>query len=655
MENETTNVEIHKASVEKPWLKNYTEEAIHGELPQLTIYEYLWENNKKHQNRVALNYFDRKITYGELFYNIDRVSASLLESGVKKGDIVTIAMPSTPEAIYLFYALSKIGAISNMVDPRSSKEELEHYAAEVDSKLLFTIDVAAKKFEEIKKKSSVKEVVVVSPADSMPLGISLGYAAKTFFESAQAKIKESKVKSGLNIHITIDKNKINPTKIKLSCFGKTIAKASFDRVKNQDGVIFENTLEIVKEEPIGIKWQEFFDRGKSLLRINESEPYEPNKPVVIVHTGGTTGVPKGVLLSNDNINIATYDCMHAGFDFQREDKWLNIMPPFIAYGVGNGLHLPLVKGMEVILIPQFNPEEFDKLLCKYHPNHMTGVPSHYRSLLHSKRMENKDLSYWKSAIVGGDGMKVSLEEDVNKFLKDHKCPFTIKKGYGMSEVMAAVVACPSNECNAIGSVGIPFPHSIIGIFDPDTDEELGYGELGEIRIQTPNMMLGYYNNPEEEEKIVKTHKDGTVWVHSGDLGYMTEEGLLFIEGRIKNMIIRNDGFKVYPKRIEDTIMTHPFVEACMVVGIDDLAYAQGKLPKAYVTLKEGISEQNIEAELKILCKKLLPEYSQPVEFEVRDSFPVTKIGKFDYHALEVEALEKQKASITKETKVYQYK
>ncbi len=587
-----------KASVEKPWLRYYTEEAIHGELPAVTIYRYLWENNRKHLDRVALNYFDKKITYQELFLNINKVARALLESGVKRDDIVTIAMPSTPEAVYLFYALSKIGAVSNMVDPRSSKEELEHYADEVKSSLLFTIDQAALKFKDIKEKTSVREVVEISPADSMPFGLSLGYAAKTFFETTSEQRKASK-----DLHFT--------------------------------------------------KWQEFVARGKKKYLIEEPV-YEKDKPVVIVHTGGTTGVPKGVMLSNDNVNIATYDCMHAGFDFQRQHKWLNIMPPFIAYGVGNGLHLPLIVGMEVILIPQFNPKEFDKLLCKYHPNHMTGVPSHYKSLLSSKRMNHQDLSYWLSAIVGGDGMKIELEKNVNEFLANHNCPYTVKKGYGMSEVMAAVVACPTNECNAIGSVGIPFPHSTIGIFDPDTDEELDYGEIGEVRIQTPNRMLGYYENPKEEERVVKVHEDGSIWIHSGDLGYMRPDGLIFIEGRIKNMIIRHDGFKVYPKRIEDTIMKHPLVESCMVVGIDDLDYAQGKLPKAYVTLKKGTTVFNIESELEILCKKLLPEYSQPVDFEVRDSFPVTNIGKFDYHALEIEACEKQKASLTTKVKTLQY-
>lgn len=594
MENEKTK----KASVEKPWLQYHTQEAIQNSLPESTIYQYLWENNKRHLDRVALNYFDKKITYRELFSNINKVSRALLESGVKKDDIVTIAMPTVPETIYLFYALSKIGAIANMVDPRSSQEELEHYADEVHSTLLFTIDQAAIKFKDVKEKTSVREVVQISPADSMPFGLSLGYAAKTFFETTSEQRKASK-----ELHFT--------------------------------------------------KWKEFMDRDTKSYIVEEPK-YEKDKPVVIVHTGGTTGVPKGVMLSNDNVNVAAFDCIQSGFDFKREDKWLNIMPPFIAYGIGNGLHMPLLVGMEVILVPQFNPQEFDKLMIKYRPNHMVGVPSHYRDLLQSKRMENKNLSYWKSAIVGGDAMKIDLEKEVNEFLHSHNCSQKIKKGYGMSEVMAGVSACSSDKFNDIGSVGIPFPNSIVAIFDPDTFEELDYGEIGEVCIQTPNMMLGYYKNPEEEAKIMKKHSDGTTWIHSGDLGHMTSDGKIFIEGRMKNMIIRHDGFKVYPKRIEDTILKHHAVEACMVIGIDDDNYVQGKLPKAFVTLKKEASNFNIEGELEILCKKLLPEYSQPIAFEVLNQLPLTKVGKLDYHALEIKEQEKKKVS-TIGNKVYQYK
>ncbi len=596
---EEKKLSLKKASIERPWLKYYTEEAINSELPAVTIYRYLWENNKHHLDRVALNYFDKKITYGELFSNIERVAASLIETGIKEGDIVTIAMPSTPEAVYLFYALSKIGAISNMVDPRSSKEELEHYAAEVHSTLLFTIDVAALKFRDVKTNTSVREVVTISPADSMPFGLSLGYAAKTFFESTK---EERNVNKSLNF----------------------------------------------------TKWKTFYERGKQKNDVNEV-PYTKDQPVVIVHTGGTTGVPKGVILSNDNINISSFAATKSGCDLKREHNWLNIMPPFIAYGVGNGLHLPLIVGMEVILIPQFNPNEFDKLLCKYHPNHMTGVPSHYKSLLHSKRMVGEDLSYVIAPTVGGDSVKLELEHAINQFLREHNCQYNLSKGYGMSEVMAGVTFCPTNEVNAIGSVGIPLPHSVVGIFNPDTGEELNYGEIGEVQIQTPHRMIGYYENLEEESKVVKKHADGTIWIHSGDLGYMNEDGLLFIEGRMKNMIIRHDGFKVYPKRIEDTIMKHNAVESCMVVGIDDLEHVQGKLPKAYITLKDGITCFNIEAEIELLCKKMLPEYSQPVEVEVRESFPLTSIGKFDYHTLEVEACEKQRAMRANGIKVMQYK
>lgn len=571
----------HKPSIERPWLRYYSKEAVESKLPSTTIYRYLWENNQDNLNRVALNYFGKKITYGEVFTNINQVALSLQELGIEVGDIVTIAMPSTPEAIYLFYALSKIGAVANMVDPRTSEEGLHSYIEETQSKLLFTIDQAAFKFEGIKEKAYMKEVFVISPADSMPLGIHLGYNAKVFFDTWKSKLPNRKQ---LNF----------------------------------------------------ASWKDFLKVGKNSSETVEEAEYQKEQAVAIVHTGGTTGVAKGVKLSNDNINIAAFDCIQAGFDFKREHNWLNIMPPFIAYGIGNGLHLPLICGMEVILIPQFNPNEFDKLLLKYRPNHMVGVPSHYGSLLESPRLKNADLSYIIAPTVGGDAMLTELEEKVNKFLAAHGCTYKIVKGYGMTEVNAAVVACVSNQCNELGSVGIPFPHSVVSIFDPDTGNELSYGEIGEIQIQTPNMMLGYYNNPLEEAKIKKVHEDGKVWIHSGDLGYMDKEGNLFIQGRMKNMIIRHDGFKIYPKVIEDVVALHPDVASCMVIGIDDLEHAQGKLPKVFVTLKAGVTNQNIEADLEILCKKKLAEYCQPVAYEVRNVLPLTPIGKLDYHTLELE-------------------
>lgn len=343
------------------------------------------------------------------------------------------------------------------------------------------------------------------------------------------------------------------------------------------------------------------------------------------------------MLSNENINALVIQSIDTEIDMKRYHTWLDIMPPFIAYGFGMGLHLPLVIGMKVILIPQFNPLKFDELLIKYKPIHMIGVPSYWGIILKSKKLKNMDLSYMISPTVGGDSMLPSLEKEVNQFLKAHGCSSNITKGYGMTEVCAGVAGTVDKN-NEIGSVGIPFSKTIISIFEPDTEIELSYNQTGEICITGPNVMLGYYNNIEATENVIKIHKDGKAWVHSGDIGYMNENGSLFVVDRIKRMIVRNDGFKVFPTMIDEIIMKHIAVVESCTVGIRDYAHVQGKLPFVYVVLQKQkwMYREEIRKELFELCKKELPEYAQPVEISFLDKMPYTSIGKVNYLALEKE-------------------
>lgn len=610
-----------KPSIDKPWLKYYDEEVLNKKLPEKTIYEYITENNKKYPNRIALNYFGKKITYGQLLKNIDQTARAFRAYGIREGNIVTICMPTIPETIYVYYALSKIGAIANMVDPRTSKEGIENYINEAKSKMLIMIDVAADKARDAKKKTTIEKIITVSPTDSLPLGIMLKKASKDINSIYEDKKEAAK-----------SKHEKEPKK-------KDIILDYFNDMKKNESS-FSKSGEC-------IPWSKFFKAGKK----ENYEPYpnyEKDKPLLIVHTGGTTGPSKGVVLSNFSVNAASFQCENAGYDFKREHSWLNIMPPFIAYGIGNGLHLPLSCGMEVILIPQFDPNKFDELLLENKPNHMVGVPSHYGNIIHSKKLKNEDLSYVIAPTVGGDKMDENLEKETNEFLREHNCEYKVVKGYGMTEVNAAVAACTSNETNKIGSVGIPFPNTTISIFDPKTGEELGYNEKGEVCITGPNTMLGYFNNDEETNKILRKHEDGNVWVHSGDIGYMDADGNLYIVDRLKRMIIRPDGFKIFPSLIEDVVVKHPLVQSCKVVGLRDFSFSQGKLPKVHVVLNEtDRNPEAIENEILMLCEEQLPEYYWPCEIEFNESLPLTPIGKIDYLKLEKEDYEKQLAATKK--------
>ena len=560
-------------SIDKPWLKYYSEEAINAPLPECTIYEYLWQNNKDHLDDVALNYFDRKITYGELFENIEKTAKAFSALGVKQGDIIVMDTVTTPETIYAFYGLNRLGAISNMVDPRTSTEGIKHYISEVNAKLVLTIDVALPKIEKAIHGTNVQRIIVVSPADSLPQPIRALFLLSNKLKGTTPKLSEQ-------------------------C----------------------------------INWADFIMTGKD--RTPTYSSYKKNTCSVIVHTGGTTGKPKGVMLSNENLNASTVQCDLSGFDFQRKHKWLGVMPPFIAYGIGNGLHLPLCKGMVLIVLPKFDPAKYDRLLLKYKPNHIAGVPSHYNTIVHSHRMKKQDLSFLLSPIVGGDGTEVHFEETVSQFLRSHNCHSGLIKGYGMTEICAAVCATPQKEYNKVGCVGIPFTHSVVSVFDPSSGEELAYNQEGEICMQGPHVMLGYYGNTDETNRIIKKHSDGQLWLHSGDLGSMDEDGCIYIKGRLKRMIVRFDGFKVFPSVIEDVVNKCSFVSACCAVGIADKNHSQGQLPIAFVVKSGNESENAVKAELFELCKKELPEYAQPIDFVFIDALPLTPIGKIDYRALE---------------------
>lgn len=568
-----------KITTQRPWLKYYPKEVIDAELPKETIYGYIKSKNKDELDRIAIEYFGNKFTYQELIENIEKCAKSLVAMGVKKGDIVTICMPTTPEMVYMFYALSKIGAVSNMIDPRKSPEEIEEYANEVKSKIFLGIDLVGEKLTNLKKNTTVENIIITTP-----------------YESFKSPIKQL--------------------------------------LKGKDKLLSKPKRFIDTDECMN--WDDFVKLGKNISHV-KTEKYESDMPVTIVHTGGTTGKAKGVVLSNDNINCGAFQCEISGLDFKDRGTWLDIMPPFIVYGVGNGLHLPLSMGMKVILMPKFDPTKFDEILIKHKPNYMAGVPSHYGYLLESEKMKDVDLSFFKTPIVGGDKMDYNLEQQVNEFLKAHNCGSRIIKGYGMSEVDAAVSVCINNDVNKLKSVGIPLSHSNIGIFNPETNEELSYNEEGEVRISGPNVMLGYYNNKEEEEKILHTDKRGIRWIHSGDLGHIDEDGHLFVKGRYKEMIIRPDGFKVYPSSIEEVILTHPMVSQCKVVGCRDFTESQGDLPKAFIILKEQNQDENrILQEIKAICETKLAEYSLPFDYEIKTEFPKTSIGKINTIALREE-------------------
>ena len=561
------------ASQAKPWLKYYDQKFIDQTLPALSAFEYVCQRSKNHLNDTALEYYGRKFTYADLIVNVKKTAAALRGAGVKQGDIITVVSIMTPEIIALFYAADMMGATLNLVDPRYSVEGIREYIEEVDSHLLVCLNVVYERCRQAAKRTNVEKVIVLSPADSLPPVMAVGYKLTT-----------------------PDKNK----------YASNV-----------------------------IRWKQFIKGGEG--QSTAAEPYDPDHACVVVHTGGTTGSPKGVMLTDDCFNGIALQFQAYPKLFHRGQKLMNVMPPFIAYGFACGIHLPLVLGFTVIIIPNLDPAKLGSLVLKHKPEHMFGVPTHYQQLAADPKLRDKDLSFIINYAAGGDSLSRGAEQTVNDFLAAHGARYPIAKGYGMTEVSSAATVAAGLD-NKPGSVGIPMVNTVVAAFEPGTDQELPIGQRGELCISGPCLMKGYYNKPEETAILLRRHPDGRVWAHTGDMGYLDEDGFVYLDSRIKRMIIRHDGFKVFPSMIENVVSRHPAVHQCSVVGCADKDHTQGRLPFVYIVLKADTTakKKQVIRELERMCAEELPEYVQPVAYKFISSMPMTPVGKVDYRQLEAD-------------------
>ena len=568
--NDEKNKATGYPSVDRPWLKYYSDEAIRAELPRMTAYEYIYHCNKERLNETAINYFGNLITYAELFQKIDRCARQFSKLGIKKGNIVSICMPTTVETVIAFYALNRLGAVADMLDPRSNKEQLKFYLQENESRILILFDACYSKIKEILSETSIQQVILASAGDSMPAILKIIYHIK-------------------------------------NCKGK-------------------NKIE---QDNLFITWKKFIQSEAEKCKIAD---YEKNMPALLVHSSGTVGTPKGILLSNDNLNALAFQYKLTSLSLKRGDRFLSAIPAFAAFGMVASVHLPLSLGLYTILQPSVTADNMVKLCLKYKPNLCNTVPRNYDVLTASKKV--KDLSFFSSLGCGGDTVNENLEKRIEEDLIHKKSSGKLYKGWGMSE-LASTATSEMPSCKNVGSVGIPLAKNVISIFEPGTDKELSYNEQGEICVTGPSVMLGYFKNKELTDKVLKLHRDGRVWLHSGDIGHMSEQGVLTIDSRIERMIIRFDGFKIYPPAIENVMTQHPDIEECAVIGVDDSA--NGKVPKAFLVMKHSCKRDRhiVEEEVKQLCVSKLAERAVPYYFEFIDELPMTMMGKVDYRKLEV--------------------
>ena len=560
-------------SIDKPWLKYYSREAIDAPLPECSLYEYLYECNKEHMEDYALNYFGNRITFRKLFDLVDRAAKSFLAIGVREGDMVPIVSVSTVASVVCFYALNRIGAVVDFLNVLAEEDDLVAYFEEARAKVVVTLDLFGAKVEKAAQRCGVKNLISFDVAYEMPLALKVGYRIKTG-----------------------------------------------SRKPHREGALSV------------INWIDFLKLSKGKPAIEYTK--DPRKMCLLAHTGGTTGEPKTVMVDDNAMNVvAAY--YKTCFQYTRGEVWANVIIPFVIYGLLACLHMPLTLGLEVVIIPRFESDKWEEYIRKYHINYILAAPVYVNVFYENPQYRSLDLRGLKLCGVGGDGMTAEKEIALNEYFNEHGAAIEVLKGYGLSETCATAVTGLTG-INKIGSVGIPLIHNNMMIYDNEQGTELTYHEIGEICLQSPSRMIGYMNNEQATRDLFRIHADGSEWLHTGDLGYIDEDGFLFLVGRMKRVILTaKDGvtYKVFPNMSEKVLDENESVLQSCIVGA---ASGADQVLRAFIAVsKEDLSRTaDIEKALRQLCEEKLPSYARPTFYAFRDSLPLTAAGKIDYRALE---------------------
>ena len=564
-----------------PW-KGHTEDIpLYLDYFEGSMFDGIEAAAKKYPSNVAFDFMGRPTIYKALIENIEKCARSLKTIGVREGDKVTIAMPNCPQALYMLYAVNLVGAIANMIHPLSAEKEIEYYLNFSESVTAITLDQFYGKFERIRKNTKVVNIIIASIKDELSKPVKAGY---------------------------------------MMTAGRKIEK-------------------IPKDAPV-IRWKEFIRLGRACF-YNYKVKKGKDDTAVILYSGGTTGTTKGIALTNGNFNALAAQIVATNPMYRTGDKMLAAMPLFHGFGLGVCLHSMLFNGGRCILIPRFTPKSYAKQMVKYKCNFIAGVPTLYEALLRLPSMDGADLSCLKGVFSGGDSLSVELKKKLDKFLYDHNAKIQVREGYGTTETVTACCLTPPHMFKE-GSIGVPFPDTYIKIVKPDTDEELPYGEEGEILLAGPTVMKEYINNPEETAQTLRKHADGLTWVYTGDLGTMDTEGFVFFKGRAKRMIITS-GYNVYPGQLENILDAHDFVQMSCVIGVPD-PYKMQKV-KAFVKLSDKAKPtEETRNILMEYCRENIAKYAMPYDIEFRDDMPKTLVGKVAYRQLEEEELAKMKAN-----------
>ena len=533
------------------------------------LYDAVYEASCKWPHNVALDYYDAQITYRDLIKRINKVAAALKALGAEKGENITVCMPNTPEEVYMFYAINEIGAVANMIHPLSSEKEIEEYLNQAHSKIMLCIDISYPKVEAIIKNTDIEQVVVVSATRSMDFIVRAIY----------------KLTKGRKNHI--------------------------------------------KKSQHVITWDQFLNKANKFIG-NPHARVDSNDAAVIMYSGGTTGKPKGIVLSNLNFNAQALGAKYLVPELLKsEHSFLTFLPNFHAFGLGVCMHMPLYFGCRIVLIPQFNAKKLRQYIKKYKINILVGVPTVFDYLTKIKFGKN-ELKGIKGVVSGGDVISMSSKEKINSFLKNHGSRAIIENGYGLTEASGGFIFSPRSVARDPDGIGYPIPDNDVRILDLKTEKEANLGDDGEIVVNGLSVMKGYLNDPEETKKAFVAIGNKK-YLRTGDIGYIDEHGVVHFRSRLKRMIISN-GYNIYPAGIEEITLKCKNVSSCAVVGHEDKL--RGEKVVVFIVPKENTSERAIKKELATIYKQYLAKYETPREIRFIDALPKTKLAKVDFKALE---------------------
>lgn len=525
----------------------------------LSISEVILSIAAEHPYNTAISYQNRRISYKKLYENILNLAEALYSAGIRQGDIVLVALPNIPRAVYLLYALNRIGASAAFVSPLSAEAELEEYINKCDAKLIVALDTLYTKLLNVFERTGDKNLVLVS-----------------IFEETEI------------------------------FFGRKKSKAVY--------------------------WHRFIkNRCKNNIFVSPSKPQDT---AVILFSGGTTGKPKAVEITNLNLNALAKGTGDVCGECVKGAVMLAVLPVFHGFGLGICIHTTLFFGGECILVPRFDARKIGRIICRKKSLFIAAVPAMLTPLMTAKSMGKADLSKLRGVFCGGDCLESVLEKDFNNFLESHNSNVRIRQGYGLTECVAASCLMPKNS-QIPGSVGQPYPETMYKIVNPETLEEVSRGTVGEICISSKTVMKGYLKDKSATDETLKLHRDGRCWLSTGDLGYMDEDGYVYFVRRLKRLIVTN-GHNVYPSELERILSSNPLVAETSAVGVRDLRKAQ--VAVMFVVLKNpSANSRELKSELMLFLKSKISKHALPADIYFVSEIPKTPLGKVSYGELEQKA------------------